>query len=184
MNKLVACVGMAGSGKTIATSYLEEKGWTKIYFGGVVLDRVKELNLELTPENEKKVRVDLRKEHGMGVVALFLLDKIKESLKQNDVILDGLASWEEYLVLKEAFPELKIVAVICDKKTRYERISKRTIRPFNNEDIHKRDIGEIQDMNKGGPIVFADYYIDNNNDFNNYYKRLEEILKDLEEEII
>lgn len=30
MNKLIAVVGMAGSGKSIATDYLEKKGWTKI----------------------------------------------------------------------------------------------------------------------------------------------------------
>ncbi len=182
MNKLVACIGMAGSGKNATTSYLEQKGWTKIYFGGVVLDRVKELNLELNPENEKVVRVAMRKEHGMAAVALLLLDRIRESLKENDVIIDGLASWEEYLVLKKAFPQLKIIAITCDKKIRYERIAKRDLRPFSKEDIHNRDVDEIQDINKGGPIAFADYYIYNNYDFDYYYKRLEEILKDLEEE--
>ena len=32
MNKLIAVVGMAGSGKSIATDYLKENGWNKIYF--------------------------------------------------------------------------------------------------------------------------------------------------------
>ena len=33
MPSLIAIVGMAGSGKSIATDYLENKGWKKIYFG-------------------------------------------------------------------------------------------------------------------------------------------------------
>ena len=36
MSKLIAVVGMAGSGKSIATDYLKEHGWNKIYFGGAV----------------------------------------------------------------------------------------------------------------------------------------------------
>jgi len=32
MNKLIAVVGMSGSGKGIATDYLEEASWSKIYF--------------------------------------------------------------------------------------------------------------------------------------------------------
>ena len=30
MNQLIAVVGMSGSGKSIATNYLEDKGWTKL----------------------------------------------------------------------------------------------------------------------------------------------------------
>ena len=35
MNKLIAIVGMSGSGKSIATDYLEKNNWKKIYFGGI-----------------------------------------------------------------------------------------------------------------------------------------------------
>ena len=87
MNKIIAIVGMCGSGKSIASDYYEEKGFEKIYFGGVTLDKLKEQNLEITPENEKMMREKLRSEYGMGAFALLLLDKIEEAQKNNNVVL-------------------------------------------------------------------------------------------------
>ena len=54
--KLVAVVGMCGSGKSTAVDYLTERNIPKVYFGGVVLNAVKEAGLEVNPENEKKIR--------------------------------------------------------------------------------------------------------------------------------
>ena len=180
MKSLIAVVGMSGSGKSIATDYLEKKGYTKIYFGGVVLDELKKANMEITPDNEKYMREKLRKDYGMAAMAIVLLPKIKESYAQKDTVLDGLYSWDEFLVLKEAFgDELKIVAVVNDKKIRYERVGKREIRPFNKEDIVKRDVSEIENLAKGGPIAYADYFIFNNGTLDDYIERLEEILKDI-----
>ena len=75
--------------------------------------------------------------------------------------------------------ELKMVAVVNDKKIRYERVGKREIRPFNKEDIVKRDVSEIENLAKGGPIAYADYFIFNNGTLDDYIERLEEILNDI-----
>lgn len=182
MRKLVAIVGMSGSGKSIATDYLEKKGWEKIYFGGVVLDELKKANMEITPDNEKYMREKLRSDYGMAAMAIVLLPKIKESYAKKDTVLDGLYSWDEFLVLKEAFGnDLKMIAVVNDKKLRYERVSKRKIRPFNSEDIVKRDVSEIENLAKGGPIAYADYFIFNNGTVTDYIERLENILLDIDE---
>ena len=45
MKKLIAVVGMSGTGKSVATSYLEEQGYQKIYFGGVIYDKMKEKHI-------------------------------------------------------------------------------------------------------------------------------------------
>ena len=182
MNKLIAVVGMAGSGKSIATDYLKEKGWTKLYFGGVVYDHMKEEGIEITPASQKEYREKIREKYGMAAVAILLKDKIKEAYAKGDTVLDGLYSWDEYLVLKEEFPELKLIGVICDKEIRYERICKRIDRPFNREEIHIRDTSEIENLAKGGPISFADYYIFNNGSIEDYEKRLLEILELIEQE--
>ena len=118
----------------------------------------------------------------MAAVAILLKDKIKEAYAKGDTVLDGLYSWDEYLVLKEEFPNLKLVGVICDKEIRYERIGKRVDRPFNREEIHIRDTSEIENLAKGGPISFADYYIFNNGSIEDYEKRLLEILECIEQE--
>lgn len=184
MNKLIAVVGMAGSGKSIATDYLEGKGWNKIYFGGVIYEKMKEENIEITPKSQKEYRENIRKKYGMGAVAILLKDKIALSYEQKDTVLDGLYSWDEYLILKEKFKDnLKLVCVCCDKNIRYDRIGRRAERPFNKNEILERDLSEIENLAKGGPIAAADYYIFNNGSLNDYYKRLEEILSDIEGEM-
>lgn len=183
MNKLIAVVGMAGSGKSIATDYLKDNGWSKIYFGGAIYDRMKQEGIEITPESQRDFREAIRKKYGMGAVAVLLKDEIKQAYNKNDTVLDGLYSWDEYLILKEEFGDsLKLICVCCDKKVRYDRIGKRVDRPFNRDQILDRDITEIENLAKGGPIAFADYYIFNNGNLDEYKKRLLEILDSISDE--
>lgn len=180
MNKIIAIVGMCGSGKSVACELLEEKGFQKVYFGGVTMDKLKEENLSVTPENEKMMREKLRSSLGMGAYAIILLPKIKELVKTHNVVLDGLYSWEELKIIKEVFPDLTTIAIIVDKKTRYERLSQRSIRPFTKEKAKDRDISEIENIAKAGPIAYADYYIDNNKTIEDFKMRMNEILEDLD----
>ena len=176
MGKIVAIVGMCGSGKSIASKYLEDLGYKNVYFGGVTMDKLKEAGLEVTPENEKMMREKLRSELGMGAYAKVLLPRILELSKDYDVVLDGLYSWSELKILEEEF-DMRTIAIVCDKNLRYDRLSKREIRPFNNEEAKKRDITEVENIEKAGPIAYADYYIYNNGSIEEYYKRLDEIIK-------
>ena len=182
MNQLIAVVGMAGSGKSIATDYLEKKGWVKLYFGGITYKLMEEAGVARTADgkSEKEFRENLRKEHGKACYAKFLEPEIRTALEKNNVVLDGLYSWDEYQYLIERFPDLKLVCVIVDKNLRYERVAVRPDRAFKKEDIIYRDVSEIENLAKGGPIAFADYYIYNDNDIDAYIKRLEEILTVIE----
>lgn len=175
MNKLIAIVGMCGSGKSIASDFFENKDYKKIYFGGVTMDKLKESGLEVTPDNEKMMRENLRKQYGMAAYAIILKDRIKEQLDKSNVVIDGLYSWDELMYLKQEFENIKVLSIIVNKDIRYERLSKRTIRPFNNQEAINRDISEIENLKKGGPIAYADYYILNNSDLDNFIKQLEEV---------
>lgn len=181
MSKIVAVVGMCGSGKSIASEYYEARGYQKVYFGGVTMDKLKEEGLEVNPENEKVMRERLRKEYGMGAYAYLLLPKIEELSKQGNVVLDGLYSWDELVILKDKFPDMVVVSIVVNKKDRYERLTTREVRPLTNEEANKRDIAEIENLAKGGPIAFADYYILNNGDIDEYKKDIENITKMIEE---
>ena len=105
MNRIIAIVGMCGSGKSIASEYLEENGYKKVYFGGVTLDKMKEEGLEINPTNERTMRERLRKEYGMGAYAILLLPKIEEYAKIGNVVLDGLYSWDELKILKDRYKD-------------------------------------------------------------------------------
>ncbi len=181
MKNIVAVVGMCGAGKSVASDILETLGYKKIYFGGVTMDKLKEEGLEINSQNEKMMRERLRKEYGMGAYAMILLPKIKEYAKENNTVLDGLYSWDELKILKEELGEaLTVIAIIVDKNLRYERLAKRTIRPLTYEEAENRDISEIENIAKAGPIAYADYYIDNNYDIEAYQKRLTKILENIE----
>lgn len=180
MGKIIAIVGMCGSGKSIASEYLENIGYKKVYFGGVTMDKLKEEGLEITPENESMMRQRLRKELGMGAYAIVLLPKIKELSKNNNVVLDGLYSWDELEILEKEF-KLTSIAIVADKKVRYDRLSVRPHRSYTKEEAKTRDISEIETAAKGGPIAYADYFILNNGTIEEFHERLEEILKNIKE---
>lgn len=178
MNKIIAIVGMCGSGKSDACEFFINKGYKSVYFGGVTMDKLKENNLEITPENEKKIREELRKQYGMAAFAILLLPKIEEYLKESNVVLDGLYSWDELTTLKQKFKDnLIVISIIVDKQIRYNRLTKRHNRPLTNIEAQNRDISEIENIKKAGPIAYADYYILNNGSKEEYYNKLEEILK-------
>ena len=180
MNKIIAIVGMCGSGKSIASEYYEARGYKKVYFGGVTMEQLEKEGLEVTPDNEKMMRERLRKEYGMAAYATLSLPKIEEYSKTSNVVLDGLYSWDELVVLKEKFSDLKVIAIVVDKELRYERLSSRDVRPFTFEEAKKRDISEIENIAKGGPIAYADYYILNNGGLEEYNSELDRITKIIE----
>lgn len=181
MNNIIAIVGMCGVGKSVASEILEELDYKKVYFGGVTMEKLNEEGIEVTPENEKMMRERLRAEYGMAAYAIILLPRIKELSQDYNVVLDGLYSWDELKILKEELGDrLTVVAVVADKKLRYNRLNVREIRPLTDEEAKNRDISEIENIAKAGPIAYADYYIDNNHDIDSYRKRLLDILNDIE----
>jgi Dephospho-CoA kinase len=162
MKKIIAIVGMSGSGKSEATSFLkDEYGFDIFYFGGVVLNELKERGLIVNSENEKEVRESLRDEFGKGVLAKKASVAIDNAA--STIILDGLYSFTEYKILKERyFENFVVIAIHTNKDIRYKRLSQRGFRPLNKEEVDFRDYAEIENIEKGGPIAIADYHIINN----------------------
>ena len=48
MNKLIAVVGMSGTGKSVITEYLENSNWKKLYMGGITYKLMEEAGVERT----------------------------------------------------------------------------------------------------------------------------------------
>ena len=66
-NKIIAVVGMCGSGKSVAVDEFVRLGWQKIYFGEATFIKMKELGLEINEENERKARELLRSTGDKGI---------------------------------------------------------------------------------------------------------------------
>ncbi|KKR33557.1 MAG: Dephospho-CoA kinase [Candidatus Falkowbacteria bacterium GW2011_GWF2_39_8] len=183
--KIIAVVGMAGSGKSEVINYLQEKfGWPKIYFGKYTFERMQREGLEVNYANEKLVREKTRAELGMGAYAKLALPDLKKLLKNNQtVLIESLYSWDEYKIIREAYPNIfKVISVYASPDTRFARLQKRVKeRPIKlHKEFVNRDWTEIEGTDKGGPIAIADYLIDNNqNNFKKLYQQTDAIAKDI-----
>jgi dephospho-CoA kinase len=177
MNKIIAVVGMCGSGKSEAVKFFVDKGFKRVYFGEVVMNEMKRLGLEVNEANERATRENLRKEFGMGAMAVKSLPLIEEFLKQHNVVIESLYSWEEFKILKGKFGEaFKLLTIYTTKALRYERLLKRPFRPLTNDESKSRDISEIEKLDKGGPIAYTDYTVINDGTLEEMNEELKKFL--------
>ena len=178
--KVVAIVGMAGAGKSEIARVFEEHGFKKVRFGDITDEELKNKGLEPNEENERSIRQQLRREHGMAAYAKLNLPRIDNSLKSSNVVVDGLYSWEEYILLKEYYGrQFTTVAVWASPAARHKRLRNRTERPLTLEEAASRDESEIENSSKGGPIAMADFIITNEASLEELKKETERVLSAL-----
>lgn len=177
MSRIIAVIGMCGSGKSEAVKYFLQKGYKRVYFGEVVMDEVKRLGFEPNEENERKIREQLRRNFGMGVMAMKSLDKIEEYYKTGNVVIESLYSWNEFKIVKEEFGEdFKLLTVYTPKSLRYKRLAERKFRPLSEEEAISRDYSELENLDKGGPIAFTDYLVINDSTLEDLHNQLNKYL--------
>jgi dephospho-CoA kinase len=175
LNKIIAVIGMCGSGKSEAVKFFVEKGYKRVYFGEVVMNEIKKLGLEVNEHNERMTREALRKEFGMGAMAVKSLPLIEELIKENNVVIESLYSWQEFKIIKEKFGDsFRLLTIYTSKKLRYERLGKRAIRPLTPIECVSRDTSEIEKLDKGGPIAFTDYLAVNDGSLGELNKKLKD----------
>ncbi len=175
--KVIAIVGMVGSGKSEAARLFRDKGFTVVRFGEITDEALKKQGLPLTEANEKPVREGIRQEHGMAAYARLSVPRIDATLKTANVVVDGLYSWEEYLYLKDYYGDrFAVVAVYASPQDRYARLGNRQVRPLTPKEAAGRDRAEIENLNKGGPICMADFTIINDASIGNMKKLIDRIV--------
>ncbi len=182
---VIALVGMPGSGKGTCTDYLHDAyNWPVIHFGNMVYEEVERRNLD-NIKDEIFVREDMRTKEGPDVLAKHAARKVDHYFEkgQNTIVLDGLYSWTEYKYLKHKFgDDLLVIATTAPRLSRYERILARKDghRKYTSvEQIINREVAEIENLEKGGPIAYADYTIVNDTEPDAMLAKLKIILEDL-----
>ena len=124
----------------------------------------------------------IRETEGKDWVVKQVIKEVKNLIAagQKRIVLDGVYSWTEYVMLKKEFPgEMIFLALVLPKKLRYKRVAVRPERPFNHNEIMERDRSEIENLEKGGPIAAADYYILNDGTIEEANESMAEILKEI-----
>ena len=183
--KILASVGMSGSGKSVVVDHLTNLGFPKVYFGGMIYKEMQKRGIERTAdgESEKHFREMIRETEGKDWVVRQVIEEAKSliSAGQKRIVLDGLYTWTEYKILKKEFPgQMTVLSVVVDKTIRHKRVAKRPERPFNAEEIQERDRSEIENLEKGGPIAMADYYLLNNASVEELEKEVDAVLKKID----
>ena len=179
--KIIALVGLAGSGKSSAVEYLTEKGFPKIYFGGVIYKAMDEAGIEKTWDNQQKFREEIRRREGKDFVIKRVIKNIHDLINagQNKIVLDGLYTWSEYKFLKHEFPgQVVVIAIVTPKYLRYQRMAKRAERPMQPHEVDQRDWSEIENLEKGGPIAIADYFIINDGSLEQLHQKIDAVTHD------
>ncbi|MDB5185638.1 MAG: hypothetical protein JWL85_161 [Candidatus Saccharibacteria bacterium] len=182
--KVIAFVGMPGAGKGTCTNYLEEThDWPVVHFGSMVYEEVQRRGLH-NVRDEMFVRTDMREKEGSAVLAKHAARKAQGYFDKGHtrVVLDGLYSWTEYKYLEEVFgDDLIVVAITAPKALRRTRAVARKDghRTYTIDQIVKREIDEIENLEKGGPIAYADHTILNDQDPFIMIETLEILLKEL-----
>ena len=182
--KIMAVVGMSGSGKSVVVEHLTVGGVPKVYFGGMIYKEMERRGIERTEdgESEKHFREMIRETEGKDWVVRQVVDEVWDLVKagQKRIVLDGVYSWTEYKILKREFPGVvEFIAVVVDKDIRHRRVGKRAERPFSPSEIQERDRSEIENLEKGGPIAMADYYLLNNGTIEELNAALDKVLSEV-----
>lgn len=175
---IVIFVGLVGSGKTSATDYLSNKGFPKIHLGSVILKAMEESQIERTWASEQKFREEIRAREGKDFVIKRAIANINDlmSAGQRLIVVDGVYSWSEYVLLKQTFPgQTTFISIVAPKHIRYQRIGKRTERPMTPREVDERDWSEIKNLEKGGPIASADYFIINDGSLDELHAKIDEL---------
>lgn len=173
---LLAIVGLPGAGKSVAARFFKEKKIPVVRLGAITDEVLKKRGLINNLSNNQLIREELRKKYGMDAYLKLNLPKIRELFRQSRiVVVDGLRSYEEYITAKKIFKNVFLLAIIADKKIRYQRLKHRKERSsLRGED---RDLTEVVNINMGSTIALADHTIINNGSFADFVGRLEEVYR-------
>ncbi|NJE43381.1 dephospho-CoA kinase [Thermococcus sp. GR6] len=178
---IIIVTGMPGSGKSKIVKEFEKRGFPSVSMGDVVREETAKRGLELTKENVAKVSIRLRQELGQNAVAKLAVEKVRELLRRNKVVvIDGVRSLDEVGTFRSAFPgeEIIIVAVHTPPHMRFERLKARGRHddPQSWEDFEERDWKELK-FGIGNVIAMADYMIVNDCPKEEYERKVQELVE-------
>lgn len=180
MKKILAIVGMPGSGKTEAADYFRAKNISVIRFGDITDEGLEQQGLPLNEGNERIYREKLRQELGMEAYAIKIAPRIAQALvSSNIIVLDGLRSWEEYEYLVNHDFNVSLLNIYAAPSIRYNRLIERKKRSLDIKEAKQRDVHELIALNMGAPIAMADYFICNETTKDYLHNNLDKIWEEI-----
>ncbi|MHA2282382.1 MAG: AAA family ATPase [Promethearchaeota archaeon] len=167
--KILAIVGLPGSGKTTAIEAIKDLG-VVVTMGDIVRNEAKKRNIEPSGINLGKIAQQLRKSEGSGIIAKKCVDLIIE-MKDETIFIDGIRSLFEVNIFRNIW-KFPIIAIIVDEKKRLRRLFKRSRSddPKDLAELKERDMREIK-FGLDRVLKEADYKIKNNSTIDDLKKK-------------
>lgn len=165
---IVGITGAFGSGKSTAASFFESHGFKKIILSSFLEEEALKRGVKrVTRKILQDIGNEWRERHGNGILVKKALDSILEG-NYRKVVIDGIRNIGEIGELKK-HNSFVLFAILCDRKTRFERLKKLKRREdltwelFNRLDTRDLGIGEIKSgLQVAFCIAISDFYITNN----------------------
>ena len=176
--RILALVGMPGAGKSTVAGWFLERGIHTIRLGEVVVRELTAMGLPLTPVSEELVRQQLRQRYGKAVLASRTARQIIQQGEPTSLfVLDGLYSLTEYLFFRRVFRNrFGVLAVHASPSIRHSRLASRKVRPLTPREAYRRDLSELRNLEKGGPIALADLLVVNESNLQELFVQLETLV--------
>jgi len=173
---LVGVTGLAGSGKTTAIEeLLKLSGGRILYLGQTVIDEVRARGLQETRENERQVRIDLRREKGPSALAIPYIGLVAYCFERGvPVFVDAILTRGEFDVLAGGVPSgcARLLAIEASFDIRSARLVSRPERPITVHELRERDKTELEGLGTGAVVESAEHAILNEGTLEQLYRQL------------
>lgn len=175
---ILGLVGETGSGKDTFCNYLKKK-LSNVFclrFSDPLSETLKIFLKEIKKEDQQWLGNILRERFGNDILCKAIFNKIK-NIKSGIIILNGIRYWEEYNIVKQLGG--KIIYITAPSKIRWKRVRKRGEKKDDSM-LYKKFL----EMEKAKTEILipkigekADFKIDNSGSKNNFYNKIDIILK-------
>ncbi len=175
MKTIIGLTGLIASGKGTVAKILMEKGYEYLSTSDIVREETKKRGLSGIRDNLISVANSLRANHGEGILAQKIIDKINNS-GGSKFIVDGIRNVGEVKVLRQ-MDNFKLLGITAELDTRIKRVLARDRSSDPNTEEEIKQMFE-KDKVTGVDVCFetADIVIENNADVQELSIKLTEVL--------
>lgn len=177
--RIVAIVGLPGSGKSEAAAVAREVGIPVVTMGDVIRRACRDRGREVTEDALGEVATALREEDGPAAVAERAVPLIERHVEDHDVVLvDGIRGIAEVERFEDSFEDaFQLVSIEVPFETRLERIRDRGRDPTaeGRADLRRRDERELG-YGMGEAMERADVTVQNTGSLADFRTVIRELL--------
>lgn len=176
--KLIAFVGMPGSGKSEASTVARSMKIPVVSMGDVVREEAAKCGLPPTDENIGGIGTALRRDEGMDAISKRCVPKIRAH-GADVLVIDGTRNIEEVNYFKKQFGiDFKLIAINAPFDLRFERVKKRARSDDMTgiEELKRRDERE-KGWGFDKAMELADITINNTSSLKEFHEEIRKLLR-------